>query len=407
MNNNNKQTGATIETENPFPGDSFGNWTRSAYTLDPWLSTSDSSWIDPIYSECFSDVYQSRRSRKQETTFQVIVVNLVKAESEICCPIDKRSWVHRDPLPKAFGISLIKTCVSALEKHGYLASERTFHSSKAKHPVTYIKPTDKLLRSSPMSLSCKINDEGIIRCNRFKRPDDYLDNLFISQRYHTAIEYNSLMSSTPEHQLYSVYVDDLNSMGRFAGSRVMMMPKADRRNLTIDGERLFEVDIKSCLPSIALAKTQGIKLGSDFYDIEDFPRDLIKAATVRALHCGSRRQAQQALQWWIITDTKGQQYKRYKVSEVFDALQRKVPRYEEMLYQNRGLEFMADESLRMSLFLENTAPFGIKTYPIHDAVMGKVSEQGVIVDVFLEAFTVNGIVPSVEIIAPSVDKEIV
>jgi hypothetical protein len=339
---------------------------------------------------------------KHETTFQIIVANLAKASTEICCPIDKRSWTAVDPLPQNFGVSLIGVCVEALEKHGYLTSRRTFSSSKAKHPVTYISPTEKLLVCSPMSRKYKVDDAGIIRCKDFKRPEDYLSNLFVYQRYRTIRDYNQMMQDTPEHQLYAVYNGDFQSTGRFAGGRMMMIKKAERRAMVVDGEPLFEVDIEACHPSIAMAKTCGIKLAADFYEIEDVPRPLVKAASMMALNCMSRKQAQQALQAWINGTEKGKSFRGmgYKLAPIFDALERKVPNWKDLLYQSRGLELMADESLRMSLFLEEMASLGIKVFPIHDAVMGKLSDKETILEHFIESFTVNGIEPSVKVIIP-------
>lgn len=381
--------------------DSHGNWSRVTAMLDPWLSTTDPAWINPIYNECFSGVFQSRRSVKHETTFQVIVTNLAKASTEICCPVDKRSWSGVNPLPVNFGVSLIRPCVEALKKHGYLTSGRTFSSSKAEHRVTYIRPTEKLLACSPMSMRYRIDEEGIIRCKDFVRPEDYLDNRWVSQRYHTIKDYNRMMQDTPEHQLYAVYKNDFQSMGRFAGGRVMMIKKVERRAMIVDGEPLFEADIKSCHPFIALAKTQGIRLSTDFYDIEGFPRGLVKAASMMALNCKSRKQAQQAVQGWINENhERRQQYQGCKLAPIFDALERKVPHWEDLLYQSRGLEFMADESLRMSLFLDNMTSFGIKVFPIHDAVMGKPSDMDTILEHFIEAFTVNEIEPLVKVSYP-------
>ena len=381
--------------------DSHVNWSRVTAMLDPWLSTTDPAWIKPLYAECFSGVFQSRRSVKQEPTFQTIVANLAKASAEICCPVDKRSWARINPLPSNFGVSLIKTCVEALEKHGYLTSRRTFSSSKAKHPVTYIKPTERLLNCSPMSMRYRVDDEGIIRCKGFERPEDYLSNPWVSQRYHATKDYNRMMQDTPEHQLYAVYKDDFQSMGRFAGGRVMMIKKEERRAMVVDGEPLFEADIKSCHPFIALAKTRGVRLATDFYDIEGVPRGLVKAASMMALNCKSRKQAQQAVQGWINENhERRQQYRGYKLAPIFDALEQKVPHWGDLLYQSRGLELMADESLRMSLFLENMTSFGIKVFPIHDAVMGKLSDKDIILEHFIEHFTVNDIKPPVEIKHP-------
>lgn len=365
--------------------------------LDPWLSSTDPSWITPLYEECFYGVFQSRRSIKQETTFQVIVTNLAKATTEICCPVDKRSWAAVDPLPGNFGVSLIKPCVEALKEHGYLTSWRTYSSSKAEHRVTYIKPTDRLLARSPIAVRYQVDDEGLIRCKGFERPDDYLDNPWVFQRYHTLKDYNLMMQDTPENQLFAVYKYDFHSMGRFAGGRVMMIKKEERRAMVVDGEPLFEADIAACHPFIAFAKILGIRLSTDFYEVEGFPRDLVKTASMMALNCKSRKQAQQALQGQINGDKKMQQFRGYKLAPIFDALEKKIPHWEDILYQSRGLEFLADESLRMSLFLENMVASGIKVFPVHDAVMGKMSDKDTILEHFREAFMVNGFEPKVKV----------
>ena len=378
--------------------DPHGNWTRPVPMLDPWLSTSDTSWIDPIYAECFSKVFQSRRRGKQETTFQVIVANLAKAETQICCPVDKRSWDAVDPRPANFGVTLIRECVDALEEHGYLTSWRAFSSSKAKQQVTYISPTERLLGRSPMSMKYQVNEDGIIRCKGFKRPEDYLGNIWVSQRYHMLRDYNLMMQDTPENQLYAVYKNDFQSMGRFAGCRVMMMRKEDRRAMIVDGEKLFEADIEACHPSILLAKTQGIRLAHDFYDVDEIPRGLVKVASMMALNCKSRKKAQQALQGWVNEGRENRLlYKGYNLALIFDTLERKTPHWRDLLYQNRGLELMADESLRMSLFLEDMVTEGIKVYPIHDSVMGKVSDKEIIIERLTEHFTIKGVELTVKI----------
>jgi hypothetical protein len=126
-----------------------------------------------------------------------------------------------------------------------------------------------------------IRKEGLIIVKEFDPPEVYPPAVQkareVLQRYNQTV--------APENMLYATYKGSFDLDGRFTGSSIIHMRKADRRNLQIEGEEVFEADIKNCLPSLMYAQEIGEPCHGDAYEIHGVPRELAKTALVIMLNC--------------------------------------------------------------------------------------------------------------------------
>ncbi|SHI14290.1 hypothetical protein SAMN02745124_04334 [Desulfofustis glycolicus DSM 9705] len=82
-----------------------------------WLTSSDSSWIDGFYHEC----YPLGGTRKHRATFDTIMNNLAVAEDEaISVFLDKSRYRHIQNKPSSFSASNVSRICDMLENKGFL-----------------------------------------------------------------------------------------------------------------------------------------------------------------------------------------------------------------------------------------------------------------------------------------------
>ena len=143
-------------------------------------------------------------------------------------------------------------------------------------------------------INYQFHKDGLIRAKEFTY-DSLPANALKAQE--VLSEYNKTVE--PENMLYATHKESFELDGRWTGSTIINMSKAERKTIRIDGELTCEVDITSCLPFILCASELKRELLTDPYDIKGTPRALGKKAFHMATNCDSKESARLALQSMI------------------------------------------------------------------------------------------------------------
>lgn len=377
----------TQTSQNPFENidpymviDSVSHPERRKF--DPWLTVDDIGWTKPIYDECFP-LGGTNRHRQ---TFDTIALNLAVSADPMSVCLDKSHYRKQSKPPKGFTPTNISPIFRELERRFFVDIIRGYKYVKNTVSST-VQPTDKLLDLVPDGLHYAIQREGLIRYKKLDVPDPLPEQDQWGQE--VLFRYNQ--KTEPENQLYRTRKDSLENDGRFTGSKIQRLSKDERRKLKMDTEETFESDVSNCLPSLLYAMKLKCRCPEDAYNLPGVPRSLAKRALLIMLNTKRRTTAIKAVQQMI----NGSTHRGFKASEIIEALERKHHRVREFFYVEEGRRLMSLESSCMCKLLEELSFRDIEVYPIYDAVIGRVSEQCIIDDLFHEAFTVNGVEPRI------------
>lgn len=261
-----------------------------------WLDTDDEGWLEQIYDDCFP----LSGTDRHKSTFKTIVINLSMRKEPLNISLHKSGYKGKHCLPDYLLPSRVSEVISYLKLNGYITYKKGYKFPKNPGISSTIEPTDKLLSEAPSSIKYHIRKEGLIIVKDFT-PVHYLPE--VEEARAVLWKYNKTVE--PENMIYATHVDDFNLDGRFTGSAVINMPKADRKNMKVDGDDSIEIDIKNCLPFILYATKLKKKFSGDAYDITGYERELVKKAFIIILNCNTRKQAQEAIQGEINKEYRG------------------------------------------------------------------------------------------------------
>lgn len=352
------------------------------HSYNPFLVSSDHTWIDDLYKE----VYPLAVSRMHRYTCGTIIANLVLRKGPLAINISKQSYRDTN-IPSELVPSALSDICHTLHKKGYLLLKRGQKVEGEFSVPTEIEPTEKLLALVPKDYRTEISHDGLIQIKGFAPttiPEEIEETRQLLKRYNRTVE--------SENMLYASFKDGFDVNGRFHGSKVCVMPKEDRKKLSINGECVVEVDIQNCMPFLLYASELTKKIAGDFYDLPGVSRQAAKMAVMMALNCSSKRQARGALQ----AELNGLGYSEtLKASEILNILERTHPDLAKYFYKGIGTKLMRLESRCMERFLGRMLELEIKVYPIYDSVVAPASKKEIVAEEFKKAFTVNGIEPTI------------
>ena len=166
----------------------------------------------------------------------------------------------------------------------------------------------------------------------------------------------------------------LQSVG---GGSYQSLSKKDRKEITINGEQVVEVDIRaSHLTIVYELMDQRLDLADDPYEIEGFPRDVVKKWITMTfgynkLHQAWPRDAQEKLAEKGITELQ----KEFPIAVVRSAVFKRHPIIQDWLdspYDCFDLMFIESEKI-IKAMLALKRDHGVVSLPVHDSLI--VSRQ--------------------------------
>ena len=224
--------------------------------------------------------------------------------------------------------------------------------------------------------------------------------------------------------VYRVFNASFTQGGRFQGGWVNR-PKKERFGYTIDGEPIIQVDVKACFFFLVhVLKGVNQQLPPDPYkplqSYKDFTisRDAVKAMVSKFLSHGS-------LKSFPLTHKKDENGNTINFKDYHSIPEGLTAKdFEKHLFETyhwirdvdqRAGELMYLESSIMEEVLLRLVERGIPAYPLHDCLIGKVSDEAVLVEVLQEVFRDKlGKIPYLEVeyglhknkvISPTTDQQ--
>ena len=139
------------------------------------------------------------------------------------------------------------------------------------------------------------------------------------------------------------------------------IPKSVRGNLLIDGEMTAEADF-SALHATILYSERGIKLSGDPYDLDGFPRPLVKMAFNIAINANGRYAA-------VCSIAENAEITRAAAAKLLHAIDHRHKPINDAFCSDDGVRLMRIDSelILLALKLSNDGGFG--ALPIHDSLI--------------------------------------
>ena len=348
--------------------------------LNPFLFSPDTHWMESLYDT----LYPLSKTPRFKETFFCILTNLSLRKEAIFINLHKSAYKDTY-LPPSFLPTGVSQICNDLQRNGYVVLTKGYKLPGRYGVATIIEPTEKLLSLVPPEMRYGIKEEGLVIPKEITFdtfPDSVLETRKLLSEYNMTVE--------PENMLYATHKGSFEVDGRFTGSKVILMPKEERKNIKIDGEDTVELDVSNCLPFLLYADYAVSSLPKDAYDIERYPRKLVKKALLMALNCGSRKEAKKALQSFINYNYKGE-----NCELLLDKLEEEHSPVKFHFYSGIGRRLMYLESSCMATFMRSMLDKGIKFYPIYDSVRVPVSKRDIAMEELRKAFTIGGREPKI------------
>ena len=149
------------------------------------------------------------------------------------------------------------------------------------------------------------------------------------------------------------------------------MPKEKRGQLKIDGKPVVEIDFKTLHPSLTYALA-GLPMPGDAYDIDPWPRDLVKPAFLILLNAETKQSARAA----IAHNKNMEQFAEIGSAEahvvagrlIADILQRHRP-IARAFFSDQGARLMCIDSKISETTMMRLHAQGLVTLPVHDSYL--------------------------------------
>lgn len=167
--------------------------------------------------------------------------------------------------------------------------------------------------------------------------------------------------------------------GRFyaAGRSFQNTRKGNRQHLLINGERVVELDFSAFHPSLLYAEI-GAAPPTDCYEIDGWPRDLVKLAVLVVINAATWKEAVGA----IAASKEMQDFEkvgpeaRAEATKLIRDLKRRHKAIAHLFHTGSGLRLMrTDSDLAEAIMKEMILDKGVVILPVHDSFVAPASKQ--------------------------------
>lgn len=154
------------------------------------------------------------------------------------------------------------------------------------------------------------------------------------------------------------------------------MSKQGRKQITIAGESVVEIDYRTLHPAILYAQT-GARLPDDSYDLPGWPRALAKRALLILINAKSERQARLSIahqeEMRSLAEPGSQDAIHYAQKLIGDVKRRHRP-IAPFFHSDKGAELMLIDSTLAETVMHVMMMAGITVLPVHDSFLVQCSK---------------------------------
>jgi len=290
-------------------------------------------------------------------------------------------------------IRATESLINLLKQHGWL------HSILHYHPNT----TPVVMKAKP---------EG----QKTSKPVDYQDNEMTRASCELLWDYHhflrrreillpTILNYTVPDLIFMRQIFSNNSWaegGRLFGGSYQQLSEEERERITIDGERVVEVDIASCHATMAFAEA-GIDWhrhsNQDIYQrdhLVKWPRNVIKRAFNIAINAENEKKAASAL---THADNKDGWFRNHKNLQapgwqriLLDEIKDAYPEITHLLFKRCGMHYMRQEGEIGLSIIEDCMKRDITVLTLHDSFIAPKQYEATLRTIISDAFeTVVGV----------------
>jgi hypothetical protein len=375
-------------------------------------------------------------ARKVDYELRLLGLNIKEIESTLSSEIlianlynsiilKRKAFIYCEMNPGDFTIlnkSLIKkikfrewqSAVFSFEKIGYIERIKGKHFDNEGY-YTRIKPTEKfykeIIEKYNISYKNLIQHHRLIEIGCRKKVNKSAKRVFDIER--RLKRYNNLLVDTDIN--FSKYIIDNSKKynlacrtykrvfnnsfaknGRFYGPCWQSMPKKDRAEICINGEKVIELDYEGMFINLLysmrnLNMHDFISKNEDPYDLKKYNRKIVKAAFTACVNKECNKEninyVVASLAKKILKDefVKGVNYRK-----ILELLSIKHPKIGDMFYQDLGDDLCFMESRVTDLILNSLARKQIPVLAIHDSFIVPISKSTELYNSMINAFNTLG-----------------
>jgi hypothetical protein len=186
-----------------------------------------------------------------------------------------------------------------------------------------------------------------------------------------------------------IFNGNMTRGGRFyaMGSSWQNMAKKARAEITIDGERVVELDYKTLHPAILYAQSNAT-MPKDCYDIDGWPRPLMKLAVLILINAKTEPAARRAIAQHEVmaeTATPGSQDAFAKAQQIIDAIKRVHAPIAWAFHSDKGAELMQIDATMAEAVMNAMVLQNITVLPVHDSFLVPASKREHLEEAMIEA----------------------
>ena len=179
--------------------------------------------------------------------------------------------------------------------------------------------------------------------------------------------------------LARIFNGNFRQGGRFyaAGRSFQNTRKGNRQHLLIDGERVVELDFSAFHPSLLYAEIGAVP-PTDCYDIDGWPRDLVKLAVLVVINAANCVEAvgaiaaSEEMQDFVTVGTGA----RAEAARLIRDLKHRHKAIAHLFHTGAGLRLMrTDSDLAEAIMKEMILDRGVVILPVHDSFVSPASKQ--------------------------------
>lgn len=252
-----------------------------------------------------------------------------------------------------------------------------------------------ILASGPALLPARPSETIVLR-NAEKEPVDYHDTPTTRRMRRNLEQFNEAIRGTLlTGVLPCSMVRTFKRGGRFyaQGGGWQSMAKEARKQITIGGEPVVEIDYKTLHPAILYAQA-GAHLPEDSYHIDGWPRPLVKVALLILVNSKNTHEARFAIAHHpeiAGLAPRGTQEAFRAASDLMAAVKKMHHPIAWAFYSDKGAELMSLDSVLAETVMHLMMMAGIVVLPVHDSFLVQRSKADQLEEAMLRAAYETGL----------------
>lgn len=339
-----------------------------------------------------------------ETT-AAMILSIVTADGTVSYSRNRNHYVvparYRS---KLYTFSRIVGSADYLDGQGLITHDRVrpgnlgWQSSMSAR-LELLERANRIIAAGPPLVPARPVEPVILR-DADKNRQDYRDTAATRRMRRNIEQFNeairgTLLTGVLPCSMVRIFNRTFQRGGRFyaQGGGWQSMSKEARKQITIGGEPVVEIDYKTLHPAILYAQT-GAPLPEDSYAIDGWPRDLVKVGLLILVNAKTMQEARFAIAHhdeMKSTAVPGSQ----EAFRAADALMAEVKRVHRPIawafHSDKGAELMALDSQMAETVMHIMMMAGIMVLPVHDSFLVQKSKAGLLEEAMQRAAYETGL----------------